>query len=61
MINEPHLQKKKEKKNRPRCYVKSLTAQDAFRPIPSLISYAEVTGRWGLLSHAQCSELLKLE
>ena len=48
-INEPHLPKKK----RPRCYVKSPTAQDVFRLIPRLISYTGVTGRWGLLSHAQ--------
>ena len=27
--------------------------QDAFCPIPSLISYAGVIERWGLLSHAQ--------
>ena len=32
-------------KNSPRCYAKS--------PIPGLISCAGVTGRWGLLSHAQ--------
>ena len=30
--------------NRPRCYAKSPTAQDAFWPIPGLISCAEVTG-----------------
>ena len=41
------------KKYRPRCYVKSPTAQDAFRPIPGLISCAGVTGRWELLYHAQ--------
>ena len=41
------------KKNRPRCCVKSHTAQDTFRPIPGLISCAGVTGRWGLLSRAQ--------
>ena len=35
--------------NRPRCYAKSPTVQDAFRPIPGLISCAGVTGRWGLL------------
>ena len=40
------------KKNRPRCCVKSPTAQDAFQPIPGLISCAGVTGRWGLLSCA---------
>ena len=40
-------------KKRPRCYVKSPTAQDAFRLIPGLISCTRVTGRWGLLSHAQ--------
>ena len=40
-------------KNRPRCYTKSPTAQDVFRPLPRLISYAGVTRRWGLLSHAQ--------
>ena len=34
-------------KNRPRCYTKSPTAQDAFWPIPGLISCAEVTGRKG--------------
>ena len=39
-------------KNRPRCYTKSRTAQDAFRPIPGLISCAGVTGRLGLLFHA---------
>jgi len=47
-INEPHF----PVKNRPRCYEKSPTAQDAFRPIPGLISCAAVTGRWGLLYHA---------
>ena len=31
----------------------SPTAQDAFRPIPGLIRCAGVTGRWGLLCHAQ--------
>ena len=30
--------------NRPRCYAKSPTAQDAFQPIPGLISCAGVTG-----------------
>ena len=30
--------------NRPRCYAKSPTAQDAFWPIPGLINCAEVTG-----------------
>ena len=35
------------------CYAKSPTAQDAFEPIPGLISYTGVTGRWGLLSHAR--------
>ena len=40
-------------KGRPRCYVKSPTVQDAFWPIPDVISYAGVTGSWGLLSHAQ--------
>ena len=40
-------------KNRARCYVKSPTAQDVFRPVPGLISCAGGTGRWGLLSHAQ--------
>ena len=33
--------------------MKSPTAQGAFQPIPDLISCAGVTGRWGLLSHAQ--------
>ena len=55
-INEPHLPK-----NRPRCYVKSPTAQDAFQLIPGLISTAGVTGRWGLLCHAQkCSQVAGL-
>ena len=40
-------------KNRPWCYTKSPTAQDAFRPIPGLISCTGVTRRWGLLSRAQ--------
>ena len=40
-------------KNRPRCYAKSPTAQDVFRPLPRLISYVGVTRRWGLLSHVQ--------
>ena len=31
----------------------SPTVQDAFWPIPGLISYGGVTGRWGVLSHAQ--------
>ena len=30
-----------------------MLCKDAFRPIPGLISCAGVTGRWGLLSHAQ--------
>ena len=47
-INEPHCPKE-----RPRCYVRSLTLQDAFQPISDLISCAGVTRRWGLLSHAQ--------
>ena len=47
-INEPHCSKEQ-----PRCYAKSPTVQDAFQPIPGLISCAGVTGRWGLLSHAQ--------
>ena len=38
---------------RPRCCVKLPTAQDVFQPIPGLISCAGVTGRWGVLSHAQ--------
>ena len=29
---------------RPRCCVKSPTAQDVFQPIPGLVSYAGVTG-----------------
>ena len=33
-------------KKRPRCYVKSPTAQDVFRPIPGLINCTGVTGRW---------------
>ena len=49
-INEPHLP---EQKDRPRCYVKSSTAQNTFLPIPGLISCAGVTGRWELLFHAQ--------
>ena len=31
----------------------ALTVQDAFQPIPGLINCTGVTGRWGLLSHAQ--------
>ena len=46
-INEPHLIEQAY-----RCYAKSPTAQDAFRSIPGLISYAGVTRRWGLLYHA---------
>ena len=38
-------------KNRPRCYGKSPTVQDAFWPIPGLVSCGGVTGR--LLPHAQ--------
>ena len=34
-------------------YVKSLTVQNAFQSIPSLISCAGVTGRWELISHSQ--------
>ena len=49
-INEPHLP---EQKDRPRCYVKSPTVQNTFQSIPGLISCAGVTGRWGLLAHAQ--------
>ena len=30
-----------------------MLVKDAFQPIPVLISCTEVTGRWGLLSHAQ--------
>ena len=41
------------KENRPGFYLKSPTAQDVFLPIPGLISCTGVTGRWGLLSHAQ--------
>ena len=41
------------KENRPRCYAKSLSAQDAFQSIPGFSSCAGVTERWGLLSHAQ--------
>ena len=37
------------KKYRPRCYVKSPTAQEAFWPIPGLISCIGMTGRLGLL------------
>ena len=48
-INEPHL----PTKNSPRCCVKQTTVQDTFRPIPGIISCAGVTGRWGLLTHAQ--------
>ena len=48
--SKPHLPKKI---NRPRCYAKSPTAQDVFRPTPSLISYTGVIERWRLLSHAQ--------
>ena len=48
-INKLHL----PKKNCHRCYSKSPTAQDVFRPIPGLISSTWVTGRWGLFSHAQ--------
>ena len=40
-------------KNRFGCYAKSPTGQDTFWPIPGLISCTEVTGRWGLLYHAQ--------
>ena len=48
-------------RNRPWCYVKLPTVQDAFRPIPGLISCAGVTGRWGLLSHAQkCNQMAGL-
>ena len=48
--HEPHLP---EQKDRPRCYVKSPTVQNTFQSIPGLISCAGVTGRWGLLAHAQ--------
>ena len=40
-------------KNWPRCYANPPAVLDVFRPLPGLISYAGVTGRWGLLSHAQ--------
>ena len=36
-----------------RCYAKSPTAQDAFQPMPGLISCAGVTRKWGLPYHAQ--------
>ena len=49
IINEPHLPEK-----RPRCHVKSPTAQDAFQPIPGLINCTEVTGRWGLQRCIAC-------
>ena len=45
----------KKKESRPRCYVKSPTAQDVFLAIPVLISCAGVTRRWGLLSHAHAA------
>ena len=41
------------KNSRPRCYTESPTAQDVFRPIPTLVSCATVTGRWRLLSYTQ--------
>ena len=47
-INEPHLSQKKPWRS-----AKSSTVQDTLQPIPGLISCAGVTGRWGLLSHAQ--------
>ena len=34
------------------------TMQDAFQPTPGLISYAGVTGRWGLLSRARIHHTL---
>jgi len=40
------------KKYRPKCYVKSPTAQDAFRPILGLISCARVTGRQVFIGRA---------
>ena len=40
-------------KNWPRCYANPPAVLDVFRPLPGLISYAGVTRRWGLLSHAQ--------
>ena len=45
-------------KGRPRFYTKSPTGQDIFWTIPGLISCAGVTGRWGLLSHAQNAGLI---
>ena len=50
-IHPNHISLKKI--NRPRCYAKSHTAQDVFRPTPSLISYTGVIERWRLLSHVQ--------
>ena len=47
-INKPHLPYKTGLD-----VMQSPTAQDAFRPTPGLISCTGVTGRWGLLSHAQ--------
>ena len=53
MLNEPINTQTNKQKNRPRCYVKSPTVQDTFRPVPGLISSAGMIERLGLLSHAQ--------
>ena len=37
----------------PRCYANLSTQQDAYWPIPGLISCAGMTGKWWPLSHAQ--------
>ena len=51
--NTNNRQTTSPKKIRPRCYAKSPTVQDTFQPILGLISCAGMTGRWGLLPHAQ--------
>ena len=48
-IYELHL----TEKNRPRCYEMSPAVQDAFQPGLIGYVYTGVSGRWGLLSHAQ--------
>ena len=49
------------KKNRPRCYVKSPIAQDAFRPIPGLINCAGlVLGKITFYSHEHSTSIHRI-
>ena len=45
-------------KNRPRCYAKSPTAQDTFRPTPGIISCTGVTGMGTAISCTEHSHVI---